>query len=167
MREAEFSRFEFHFLKRWHERCYTAIVAQTLAPIMLDRIDHDLAIFRAALAVRERRQELLASNIANADTPHFKARDLDFKEALTLARAARSPDGGLRLTHPRHLPGQPTNPFEQALRFRIEYQGAVDGNTVNMDVERAAFVENSLHSEALMTFIAKRFEGLQKAIQGQ
>ncbi|MCX7898466.1 MAG: flagellar basal body rod protein FlgB [Rhodocyclaceae bacterium] len=134
---------------------------------MLDRLEQDLALHRAALTVRSRRHELLAANIANADTPHFKARDLDFQEALAIAKSGRIEGQGLRMTHPRHLPGAPLEAFDAALRYRVEYQGAVDGNTVNMDVERAAFVENGLQMEALLTFVNRRFEGLRRAIQGQ
>lgn len=138
---------------------------------MIDRLDQDLSFYRTAMGLRGYRQELLASNIANADTPHFKARDIDFKSALASAMGAPGADsaGPLALARTRegHLSGNDAAPYATAAKYRTEYQGAVDGNTVNMDVERAAFAENALQLEALITFINKRFDGLQRAINGQ
>lgn len=138
--------------------------------MFLDRLEQDLSTYRTAMGVRGHRQELLASNIANADTPHFKARDIDFKSALATALGGAGAESGpldLARTHRGHLAGEGTNPYDAAVKYRVEYQGAADGNTVNMDVERASLAENSLQIEALITFINKRFEGLQRAISGQ
>ena len=77
------------------------------------------------------------------------------------------PSVTLARTQAGHLGGNGESPYGGAVKHRSEYQGAVDGNTVNMDVERAAFAENALQLEALITFVNKRFEGLQRAIQGQ
>ena len=136
---------------------------------MLDRIDSELNFTQKALNLRTYRQELLASNIANADTPNYKARDIDFKSALNAALAGKN-EGSVTLarTHGGHLPGQTdAGSYGAAVRYRSEYQGAVDGNTVNMDIERAAFAENALHTEAMLTFISSRFRSLSSAIQGQ
>jgi flagellar basal-body rod protein FlgB len=138
---------------------------------MIERLEQDLSLYRNALGLRTHRQEVLASNIANADTPHFKARDVDFKSALATAMGAAGGDAGQPLTMARtragHLAGEGAAPYASLTQYRAEYQGAVDGNTVNMDVERSAFAENALQVEALITFINKRFEGLQRAISGQ
>lgn len=135
---------------------------------MFDRLETELRPQRAALGIRAYRQELLASNIANADTPNYKARDIDFKTAYASALAGRS-EGGLSMarTESRHLPGGDGNPYAGALRYRSEYQSAADGNTVNMDIERAAFAENALQVEAMLTFINGRLRTLQSAVQGQ
>jgi len=134
---------------------------------MIDRLEQDLSSIRNALGARGYRQELLASNIANADTPHYKARDIDFKTALSTAQGAASvAPVTLARTQAGHQGGD-ESPFSGAVRYRAEYQGAVDGNTVNMDVERAAFAENALQVEALLTFINGRFRTMQAAIQGQ
>jgi flagellar basal-body rod protein FlgB len=135
---------------------------------MFDRLDNELRPQQAALNVRAYRQELLASNIANADTPYYKARDVDFKAAYQSALDGRG-EGGLNLnrTAAKHLPGEAGSPLAGALRYRTEYQSAVDGNTVNMDIERAAFAENAIQMEAMLTFINGRFRTLQTAIQGQ
>jgi flagellar basal-body rod protein FlgB len=73
----------------------------------------------------------------------------------------------LNRTQMGHLPGTNDLPYGGAVKYRAEYQGAVDGNTVNMDVERASMAENSLQLEALIMFVNKRFEGLQRAMQSQ
>lgn len=136
---------------------------------MIDRLDRELSFQRTALNARAYRQELLASNIANADTPHYKARDLDFRAALAAARGAREAGGTVSLarTQAGHLTGAEEGPWAGALRYRTEFQGAVDGNTVNMDVERAAFAENAIQMEALITFVRGRLRDLGSAIQGQ
>lgn len=133
---------------------------------MIDRIDTQLQVQRTALNARAYRQELLASNIANADTPNFKARDIDFKGTLEAALAGRSEGSlGLARTSVRHLPGQGDQGFAAAARYRTEFQPNADGNTVNMDVERAAFAENAVQMEAMLTFIRGNFSTLQTALQ--
>lgn len=137
---------------------------------MIDRIDQHIGAFRSIANLRAYRQEVLASNIANADTPNYKARDFDFGAALQAATAGRS--AAMARTSPRHLAGQAGDGFANApdgvaLRYRSEYQANVDGNTVNMDVERSAFAENAVQLEAALTFLKKRFDSLQMAIQGQ
>lgn len=136
---------------------------------MIDRIEHEIGFQRTALNLRAYRQELLASNIANADTPNYKARDVDFKSALSNALAGKA--GGtlsMARTAAGHLAGTTdAAPYGISPQYRSEFQGAVDGNTVNMDVERAAFAENSLQMEALLTFTKERFREMTSAVQGQ
>ena len=130
-------------------------------------VDNSFRFHQTALNLQAYRQELLASNIANADTPHFKARDVDFKSALQGALAGSRSGVGLETTHAGHISGGAFSAVEGSVKYRAELQSSVDGNTVNMDVERSAFAENALQVEALITFINKRFEGLQRAINGQ
>ena len=137
---------------------------------MTDRIDNLLQVQRSALNARAYRQELLASNIANADTPNFKARDIDFKGALESALTGRGSGGtGLTTTSPRHFKGEMNQAGVGAgnVKYRTEFQPNVDGNTVNMDVERAAFAENAVQMEAMLTFIRGHLGTLQTAMQSQ
>ena len=138
---------------------------------MIDRLEQDLGFYRTALGVRGQRQELLASNIANADTPHFKARDIDFKSALGAALGGTGTEFPepmpMMRTQRGHIEGEQGMPYAAFAKYRAEYQGAVDGNTVNMDVERSSFTENAIQMEALMTFINGRFRTMNSAIQGQ
>jgi len=137
---------------------------------VIDRLDAQLQIQRTALSALTYRQELLASNIANADTPNFKARDIDFKGALEAAVAGRAGSSGVALaaTSTRHIGGATGAPagaaFAQAVGYRTEFQPNVDGNTVNMDIERSAFAGNALRLEAALTFITGQFKTLQLAM---
>lgn len=135
---------------------------------MIDRLDQEVRFHQLALGIRAQRQELLASNIANADTPHYKARDIDFRSALEGVLSGRA-DGDLamRRTSAGHLENGDGNRFGAAVRYRSEYQAAVDGNTVNMDIERSAFAENAIQIEASLTFVREKFRHMQMAIQGQ
>ena len=136
---------------------------------MIDRIDQQMDTLRSAANLRAYRQQLLASNIANADTPNYKARDIDFQATLDKASAQRGGDLALATTSTRHLTAMAGDgaPAGARVMYRTEYQSAVDGNTVNMDVERTAFAENAVHLEATLTFIREKLRGLQSAIQGQ
>lgn len=129
-------------------------------------LDQQLQFHQTALNIQAHRQQLLASNIANADTPHYKARDIDFREALQGALGNRS-ELGLNTTQSRHIDGAGSSLLDAATKYRTELQSAVDGNTVNMDVERAAFAENAIHYEASITFINGLLRGMQTAITGQ
>ena len=139
-----------------------------LVATVLDRIDAHLQVKRAALNARAYRQELLASNIANADTPNYKARDIDFKGALESALAGRTEGSlGMARTSSRHLGGEFSPAFAATAKYRTEFQPNVDGNTVNMDVERAAFAENAVQMEAMLTFIRGDLGTLQAAMASQ
>ena len=134
---------------------------------MIDRIDSEQQGLHRAMNLRMFRQELLASNIANADTPNYKARDIDFASAFDKAMAGRQTGTvALAQTAPGHLSGDASgNQYGADVLYRTEYQGAVDGNTVNMDVERSAFAENAVRIEAALTFMQHHFRDLQAAAQ--
>ena len=134
---------------------------------VVSKFDEAIAFQSKALGLRAYRQQVLAENIANADTPNFKARDFSFKSALDSAMAGRA-TGGLAMerTAPGHLSGT-TGRALADLKFRQPMQSSADGNTVEMDVERAEFAENALRYEASLTFINSRIKGLMTAIQGQ
>jgi flagellar basal-body rod protein FlgB len=130
-------------------------------------LDNQLSFHQTALNVRAYRQQLLASNIANADTPNYKARDIDFRSALKGALAQRTDSVPMATTQAAHIPTTNGSPFEGLTGYRTELQSSVDGNTVNMDVERAAFAENALHYEASVTFINGMLRSMNTAITGQ
>jgi len=139
---------------------------------MLGKINNHLKFNELALSLRSQRQEVLASNIANADTPHYKARDIDFSAAMQSALARTQPPAGvLQQTQGGHIGGAGQNAETLAngtpLLYRTPAQGAVDGNTVDMDAERNAFADNALRYEAGVTFLNMQIRGLLTAIQGQ
>jgi flagellar basal-body rod protein FlgB len=142
---------------------------------MLNKLDAALSFHQNALRVRSQRQEVIAANIANADTPNFKARDIDFKSAMQNAlsqstSANSSAANGLSKTSDLHLnsngtasaTGSATEPL-----FRPIIQGSVDGNSVDMDVERNQFVDNGLRYEASLNMINGQIKKMLTAIQGQ
>lgn len=132
---------------------------------MINRIDQELSFSQTALNLRAYRQELLASNIANADTPNYKARDIDFKTALNGALGkTQSSALPLSRTAEGHLSAVAANSFGAALQYRSAQQPSVDGNTVSMDVERAAFAENAIQMEATLAFVNSRFKFLSAAL---
>jgi flagellar basal-body rod protein FlgB len=162
---------------------------------MLDKLDKEFAFGREALDVRAYRQELLSSNIANADTPGYKARDVDFSNALAGAlnksgatSSANSATSGaplklaqpvsvsmnssLATTEPGHMAG--TSSIQASggsdddygrLAYRIPAQPALDGNTVDLDSERVQFADNALHFEAGMTVMSSQIKTMLSAIQ--
>ena len=135
---------------------------------MLNRLDDMLSFHTQALRVRDQRQQVLASNIANADTPNYKARDLDFKSALQGALNGAGSSGGpaLATTAPGHLAGNFGSAADAGLLYRTPAQGSVDGNTVDMDAERAAFADNAIHYEFNLTRISQQIKGMLAVIQG-
>ncbi len=131
---------------------------------MLSKIDTELAFVQSALDLRARRHEILAGNIANSDTPNFKARDLDFSAALKSAMGA---DGGplkLARTAGTHLEGVAATTAGGHLKYRSSVQPSLDGNTVDPDVERAHFTENSLHYQFLLDRAAATFKTMGQAL---
>lgn len=135
------------------------------------------------LVLRAERQRLIASNIANADTPGYVARDINFKEALsqmTQTSASELSGGGVQLrpsastgtsSHQHHIAlsgvGSSQLTGESNLAYAIQSQPSVDGNSVDMDRERANFVDNSVRYEATLRFINGSARGILSAIQGQ
>lgn len=134
---------------------------------MLDKLTTALAYDRQALSLRAERQKVLANNIANADTPNYKARDFNFSQALAAAteRGGVSQSLALATTSPRHLPGTAGQEMTPELLYRVPDQPSLDGNTVNMDIERAAFADNTVHYETSLSLINMRLRGLKTAMQ--
>jgi flagellar basal-body rod protein FlgB len=140
---------------------------------MVDKMDEALGFFHQALNLRAYRQQVLAANIANADTPNYEARDFDFASALSAAQGTQgTPASGAKMhlamltTDSAHLgasggTGGAANP---ALLYRTTLQMSADGNSVDMDVERAKFADNALHYEASVTFLSNEIKSMQSAV---
>ena len=129
--------------------------------------DRQIQFHQTALNLQAHRQQLIASNIANADTPNYKAKDVDFRAALQGALQAATSTVPLATTQSGHIQGGGAPTLEGLTGYRAELQSAVDGNTVNLDIERAAFAENALHYEASVTFINGMLRSMNTAITGQ
>lgn len=132
---------------------------------MISKLDDALQFHQSALTVRGYRQQLLASNIANADTPNFKARDIDFPSALQSALSSRPVNAGLAVTSPRHIGSSGENALGAKVLYRTPVQPSIDGNTVNMDVERTQFAENAIHYEANVALLNGQIRFMMMAIQ--
>ncbi len=127
--------------------------------------DAALGIHADALRVRSQRAELLASNMANADTPNYKARDIDFQSAMKMAVKGQST--GIETTHSNHINvsgGQFSSP---AMQYRATVQDSLDGNTVDEQIEQAQFMQNSVQYQASLNFLGGKFRGLLSAIRGE
>jgi flagellar basal-body rod protein FlgB len=112
------------------------------------RIDDEVGLHSRALDLRMQRSEILAANLANEDTPGFKARDIDFSSEMQ------------RLDHRLSAASAP-------LQYRVASQPAQDGNTVELSVEQAEFSKNAMDFQTSLTFISMKFRGLQQAIEGR
>lgn len=126
-------------------------------------IDQALGIHAHTTQLRARRAEVLAANLANADTPHYQARDLDFSALL-----AGELDGALLSRTDRgHLAlGEPGN-FDMELLYRTPAQASLDQNTVDVQAERAAFLDNAMRYQASLRFLNSRLSGLLNAFRGE
>ncbi|AOX99814.1 flagellar basal body rod protein FlgB [Jeongeupia sp. USM3] len=134
---------------------------------MLGRLDDYFKPQETALKLRSERQQVLAANIANADTPNYKARDFDFGAAFKAAMGGIA-QPAMKQTDPRHL--QPVAAFDllaPQLGYRVPAQGAIDGNTVEMDTEMSQFADNTMRYQAALTFMQGRISSLKNALSNQ
>lgn len=133
---------------------------------MIDKLDSALRFHQEALNLRARRQEVLSANIAHADTPGYKARDFEFGSALAqaLERGRSGMAVPMATTSARHLAGSAAG-ANDALLYRVPHQSSLDGNTVEMDVERVNFSDNALHYEANLTLLGAKIKSLMALVQ--
>ena len=148
---------------------------------MFANLTNGLDFQAKALVIRADRQRVIASNIANADTPGYVGRDINFKEAMSAALGSSSASAPLALagsggntstSNARHIALQSTlgslnGDGSPSLAYTVQSQPAMDGNSVDMDHERASFVDNSVRYEATLRFINGSSKTILSAIQGQ
>ncbi len=135
---------------------------------MLDKLDAALQFQQEALNLRAQRQEILAANIANADTPGYQARDIDFASELNKAITQGRASGNalsLTTTSPRHIEASTSVFPVSQLMYRVPDQPALDGNTVDMDRERTAFAENSLQYQTSLTVLGGQIKNMNSVLQ--
>lgn len=130
-------------------------------------IDNALGVHAQALVIRGRRAELLAGNMANSDTPNYKAQDIDFKAALSQAASATGSAGSIALlrTNASHL-SVATPVAQDATFYRTPSASSLDGNTVDTQIEQAEFMDNAVRYEASLNLVGKKLRGLLSAIRG-
>jgi flagellar basal-body rod protein FlgB len=134
---------------------------------MLSKIDKDIGFIQSALNARAMHQEVLASNLANSDTPNYKARDVDFAAALSAAKGAFGGSLSLTRTDPGHLGASASGSAlgNGAIKYRSAVQPSLDGNTVDPDIERGAFAENAMHYQFLLERARGTFQRMSAALE--
>jgi flagellar basal-body rod protein FlgB len=132
-------------------------------------LDTYLGVHADALKLQSKRMEVIADNLANSDTPGYKARDIDFRAAMANAGGAGGASAPVTLatTNPGHLGTDPTTEANANLKYRVPLAPALDGNTVDAQQEQAAFADNTVRYQATLTFLSSRFRSLMTAITGQ
>lgn len=132
-------------------------------PINFDSV---FGIHEKAMLLRAERAGILANNLANADTPNFKARDINFKAELNRADQALQASK-LKRTHARHLSAAGAGFSSAEKLYRVPLQPSIDGNTVDSQVEQAAFAKNAMAYQASLRFMSGRVKGMLAAIRGE
>lgn len=126
----------------------------------MNLIDRAFSAHEKALEIRSQRMELLSRNIANADTPNFKARDIDFKQALKDTLSST-----LQTTHGLHIKAADAE-TRNALKYRVPFNVAIDGNTVELPVEQAKFGQYAAEYQTTLSILENRISGIRKALRG-
>lgn len=127
----------------------------------MNMIDQQFGVSPHALSVRSQRFELISANLANADTPGYKAKDLEFSDALARAQD----EGGLQATtHPLHFD---VGVARAEALYRLPFQTSLDGNTVETQQEHAAFMDNAIRYQASLNFLNGRIKTLMLALRGE
>ncbi|MCX8640168.1 flagellar basal body rod protein FlgB [Gilliamella sp. B3172] len=134
---------------------------------MLNKLDTFVNFHQQALNIRNQRQEILAANIANSDTPNYQARDIDFNRELKKAinHQYNINHVTLNITAKNHIQVNSSNQFNYDLLYRVPYQVSADGNTVEMDHERTAFMDNAIHYQSNLTFLGEQFKNVMAVLQ--
>ena len=126
----------------------------------MDVLNGIFGVHEKAMVLRQRRLALLGQNIANADTPHYKAKDIDFKKIM-----AKETDFSIKLSQPGHM--NSTNSRNPAHIFRTPNNPAADGNTVELNYEQAQFGKESARYTATLQFLENRIGGIRRALRGE
>ena len=134
---------------------------------MAINFNNALGVAPQALELLGQRTAVLANNIANADTPNYKARELPFRVMLDDALSGAANTGAMTVTQPNHIETTPAQTLDGALQYRVPLLPAIDGNTVDVHIEQAAYAENALQFQASLRFLDNRFKGLINAIRGE
>ena len=126
----------------------------------MNLIDNALGVHAQALGLRSKRMEVLARNIANADTPHFKAKDIDFRSVLKQTR-----EDALNSTHNMHMKIA-MEEDSSGEKYRVPFNASFDGNTVEMNVEQAKFGQVAADYQATLNILESRVSGIRRALRG-
>ena len=126
----------------------------------MNLLNKALGVHEQALQVKSRRLEVLSQNIANADTPNFKARDVDFKKVFK-----NTLEDAMKTTHGKHL-ALAVDDSADGMMYRVPFNAAFDGNTVELNVEQAQYGKAAAEYQATVNFLQDKIGGLRKALRG-
>ena len=126
----------------------------------MNMIDNALGVHAQALGLRSKRMEVLARNIANADTPHYKAKDIDFRSVLKQSR-----EDALNSTHNLHMKIA-MEEDSSGEKYRVPFNASFDGNTVEMNVEQAKFGQVAADYQTTLNILENRVSGIRRALRG-
>ena len=129
-------------------------------------LDKYVSLHEQGVYVRARRTEMIAANIANADTPNYKSKDFDFRSVLEHVADTGSASQ-LQMTSPKHIQPGGRSAHDAEAKYRYPLQASLDGNTVDPQMEKAEFSRNALEYRAAMDFLGGQFKGLTAAIKGR
>ncbi len=129
-------------------------------------LDSAFGVHEKALMLRSQRAQVLAENLANADTPNYKAKDIDFKSALDAVKGEYVA-GNMMSTHSRHFAVKNAGSFSSELIDRQSSQPSMDGNTVDSQIEQSAFLRNALEYQVSLRLLSGKIKGLMSAIRGE
>jgi flagellar basal-body rod protein FlgB len=126
-------------------------------------LDSYLGIHAKALVARDQRASQLANNLANANTPNYKAMDVDFNELLAAKMSSSTQQ--INTTSSNHI--NPTGDFSANLKYRVPSQTSLDGNTVDKDMETTEFAKNALNYQASLSFLENKIKSMMVALKGE
>jgi len=126
-------------------------------------LDSYFGIHAKALVARDHRASQLANNLANANTPNYKAMDVDFNEFLAASIAGSSQQ--VEVTSPNHI--NTNADFSANLKYRVSHQMSLDGNTVDKDIETTEFARNALNYQASLSFLDNKMKSMMMALKGE
>lgn len=129
--------------------------------------DKALGLYESALTLRSDKAGVIANNLANVNTPGYKAQDIDFKQALAASRGRGASHVKAVSTHSGHIGGAESGRFSGEVLYRTPSQPSMNGNTVEEQTEHAAYMKNTLEFQAAFTMLNSKFKGLSKAIRGE
>jgi len=130
---------------------------------MANDVNNWFGIHERAIQIRDQRSTQIANNLANVNTPNYKARDVDFKQLLEANMAGWGE--GMLTDAPGHIQGQ--SAFGTDLKYRVPAQSSMDGNTVDKDIETSEFAKNALDYQASLSFLDGKIKSMMKAIRGE
>jgi len=135
---------------------------------MSNPIDKLFGVHAQAITLRAARSEMLAANLANSDTPNYKAKDIDFKSAFqSLQGGAAQSSVQLTKSSAQHISNEINGVASHAIRYRLPSHASLDGNTVDSDFEKSAFTENAIRYQASLSILGKKISGLISTLRGE